>query len=230
MAVYLLFVCLMLCILGLAVAHPANNLISWQMLAGTLAGTGLLLAAGFLWNRIYDAIGRRTVLYVLCLAGFGMALFLTSLNREGNAYTLADYTQIYSAAMDLAAGKEISNASYFLIYSNNIKPMFLLSLLFRTANLLHLPAFRFLLAVNVLQVLLVVWGCGYLTEKNGDTRWRFPVLLLFMLFLPVWGMASVFYTDSMSFGLGILGLAFLKKRVKKRENGGFSGSCGQRLP
>lgn len=212
---YIIFAGLMLCILTLAIAHPANNLISWQMLLGTMAGTVLLLAAGALWNRIYEKIGRRTGLYVLCLVGFGVALYLTSLCREGNAYTLADYTQIYSAAMDLANGSEISNASYFLNYSNNLKPMFLLSLLFRAAGILHLPVFPFTLAVNVVQVLLVIWGCGYLAEWEGDTRWRFPILVAFVLFLPVWGMVSVFYTDSMSFGLGILGLAFLKKAGNK---------------
>ena len=57
------------------------------------------------------------------------------------------------------------------------------------------------------------------------TEWgyllRFPILLAFVFLLPMWEMTAVFYTDSMSFGMGILGLAFLKlaaaSRGKRRQ-------------
>ena len=211
LALYIIFSFLMVVIIGTAIKYPANNLISWQMLLGTLVGTALLLIAGNVWNLLYCRIGRNSICYWICLILFGIGLYVFSLGREDNRYTMTDYIQIYSAAMDIAAGKEISNSYYFLIYSNNQKPMLLLSLLFRAADFFHLPEFQAVLAINVIQILLVVWGCGYLSEHEGDSRWRFPILVAFVFFLPIWGMPSVFYTDSMSFGLGILALALLKK-------------------
>lgn len=209
--VYILLSFLMICMIEMTIKYPTNNLISWQMLLGTLIGTILLLIVGKKWNRIYDKIGRKSAIYWMCLGMFGIALYAVSMSREDNRYTMIDYQQIYSAAADLAVGKEITNENYFLTYSNNLKPMLLLSVLFRIADFMHLPAFHFVLGINVLQILLVIWGCGYLAERNGDSRWRFPILMAYVFFLPIWGMASVFYTDSMSFGLGILGLAMLKK-------------------
>lgn len=208
---YFVFTVLLLGIIGLTIANPGNHLIPWQMLLGTMAVTLLLIAGSVAWNRIYDRIGKQSRLYLLCLVLFGIALFVTSLGRQGNADTFTDYSQVYNAAWNLAEGKSLENTYYFLIYSNNLKPMLLLSLLFRCADFFHVARFAFILAVNVLQVLLVVWSCGYLPEKDGDTRWRFPVLVLFVFFLPAWGMVSAFYTDSMSFGLGIICLAFWKK-------------------
>lgn len=209
--VYIIFSFLMICMIGMAIKYPENHLSSWQMLLGTLLGTILLLIVGKKWNQIYDKIGRKSAVYWTCLGLFGIALYAVSMSREDNQYTMIDYKQIYSAAADLAMGKEIANGDYFLIYSNNLKPMLLLSVLFRIADFMHLPAFYFVLGINVLQILFVVWGCGYLTERAGDSRWRFPILMAFVCFLPIWKMASVFYTDSMSFGLGILCLAMLKK-------------------
>ena len=98
--------------------------------------------------------------------------------------------------------------------------MLLLSVWFRVAVLLGISAFHFVLLRNVLLVLLVVWACGYLTEQNEDCRWRFPILLTFAFLLPLWDMVSVFYTDSMSFGLGILTLALLKKAGSTKTNKG----------
>ena len=98
--------------------------------------------------------------------------------------------------------------------------MLLLSVWFRVAVLLGISPFHFVLLRNVLLVLLVVWACGYLTEQKGDCRWRFPILLTFAFLLPLWDMVSVFYTDSMSFGLGILALALLKKAGSTKTNKG----------
>lgn len=108
-----------------------------------------------------------------------------------------------------------------MTYSNNLKPMLLLSVLFRMALLMDVSPFYFVLLRNVILVMLVACACGYLAERNGDTCWRFPILLAFVFLLPMWEMTAVFYTDSMSFGMGILGLAFLKlaaaSRGKRRQ-------------
>ncbi len=141
------------------------------------------------------------------------------MSRQGNENTLLDYTYVYRDALNLANGRELEDTNYFLTYSNNLKPMLLLSVLFRMALLMDVSPFYFVLLRNVILVMLVACACGYLAERNGDTCWRFPFLLAFLL--PMWEMTAVFYTDSMSFGMGILGLAFLKlaaaSRGKRRQ-------------
>ena len=200
--------------------YPQNHLIPRQMIPGVGICAIVLLAAGALWNKIYSLIGKRTPLYLLALAIFGVLLYITSLSRQGNENTLVDYTYVYRDAMNLATGGTLEYTDYFVTYSNNLKPMLLLSVWFRVAVLLGISPFHFVLLRNVLLVLLVVWACGYLTEQNEDCRWRFPILLTFAFLLPLWDMVSVFYTDSMSFGLGILTLALLKKSGSTKTNKG----------
>ena len=208
----------MVWLLTIVFRYPQNHLISRQMVPGTAAFTVILLAAGGLWNKIYTTIGKKTVLYLMALAGFGVLLYITALHRQGNENTLVDYTYVYRDAMNLATGGSMEYTDYFMTYSNNLKPMLLLSVWFRVAVLFGISPFHFVLLRNVLLVLLVVWACGYLTEQNGDSRWRFPILLTFVFLLPLWDMVSAFYTDSMSFGLGIVTLAFLKKAGKATTN------------
>jgi len=165
--------------------------------------------------------GRRNSLYAVALVLFGVLLYVVSLSRQGNENTLLDYTYVYRDALNLANGRELEDTNYFLTYSNNLKPMLLLSVLFRMALLMDVSPFYFVLLRNVILVMLVACACGYLAERNGDTCWRFPILLAFVFLLPMWEMTAVFYTDSMSFGMGILGLAFLKlaaaSRGKRRQ-------------
>ncbi len=208
---YSILILVMLLLLGTVLRYPENHLISWQMILGVTAGTVILLFAGALWNKIYAVIGRRNSLYMAALILFGMLLYLVSLSRRGNENTLVDYMYVYQDAMNLATGKDLENTNYFLTYSNNLKPMLLLSVLFRMALTMDVFPFYFVLLRNVILVLLVACACGYLAERDGDTRWRFPILLTFVLLLPLWEMTAAFYTDSMSFGMGILALAFLKK-------------------
>lgn len=217
---YIVMLTGMTLLLAVVFRYPQNHLIPRQMIPGVGICVIALLAAGALWNKIYSLIGKRTPLYLLALAIFGVLLYITSLSRQGNENTLVDYTYVYRDAMNLATGGTLEYTDYFVTYSNNLKPMLLLSVWFRVAVLLGISPFHFVLLRNVLLVLLVVWACGYLTEQKGDCRWRFPILLTFAFLLPLWDMVSVFYTDSMSFGLGILTLALLKKAGSAKINRG----------
>lgn len=220
-------------IIGLSIAYPRNRLISWHMAFGTVAGTILFVFAVMLWNKLYPIVRKATALYWICLCGFGIALFVCSLNRLNNYQTLVDYSQVYHAAKDVAAGIQPENAYYFRRYSNNYKPMLLLALLFRMADLLGIAQPYFTLAISVLEVVLTVWACGYLLSKGDDKKWRFPTLIAFVAFLPVWAMTSAFYTDTMSFGLAVQALAYVKKAlaVKQRNKAGYfilsiaAGAC-----
>ena len=147
--IYIVFAIVLLSVVGITIRYPGNHLISWQMLFGTAALVILSLIGGIIWEKVYARLGKRTLLYIMALIGLGIALYLTSLGREQNAYTFADYSQVYSAAENLAEGRELTNSEYFLIYRNNLKPMLLLSLLFRIAQWAHLPRFPFLLWLSM---------------------------------------------------------------------------------
>ncbi len=218
---YSILIAFMLLLLWTVLRYPGNHLIPWQMALGVAAATVLLLAAGAAWNKIYTVTGRKNSLYAVALVLFGVLLYVVSLSRQGNENTLLDYTYVYRDALNLANGRELEDTNYFLTYSNNLKPMLLLSVLFRMALLMDVSPFYFVLLRSVILVMLVACACGYLAERNGDTCWRFPILLAFVFLLPMWEMTAVFYTDSMSFGMGILGLAFLKlaaaSRGKRRQ-------------
>lgn len=200
-------------ILIISLLYPKNHLIPRQMLVCTVLATAIFIGGMVIWNKIYPKVRNLSAIYWIGLTAFGIALYITSLCRIDNRYTLVDYTQIYDAACSLADGREIGNTYYFKIYSNNIQPMLLLSVLFRMADLLSVSRFHFVLAVSVLQVVMTVWSAGCLLEGENCKKWRFPILLLFSACLPIWGMTSAFYTDAMSFGLCMIAGVCMKKAI-----------------
>ena len=133
---YSILIAFMLLLLWTVLRYPGNHLIPWQMALGVAAATVLLLAAGAAWNKIYTVTGRRNSLYAVALVLFGVLLYVVSLSRQGNENTLLDYTYVYRDALNLANGRELEDTNYFLTYSNNLKPMLLLSVLFRMALLM----------------------------------------------------------------------------------------------
>jgi hypothetical protein len=169
---YSILIAFMLLLLWTVLRYPGNHLIPWQMALGVAAATVLLLAAGAAWNKIYTVTGRRNSLYAVALVLFGVLLYVVSLSRQGNENTLLDYTYVYRDALNLANGRELEDTNYFLTYSNNLKPMLLLSVLFRMALLMDVSPFYFVLLRNVILVMLVACACGYLAERNGDTCWQ----------------------------------------------------------
>ena len=124
---YSILIAFMLLLLWTVLRYPGNHLIPWQMALGVAAATVLLLAAGAAWNKIYTVTGRRNSLYAVALVLFGVLLYVVSLSRQGNENTLLDYTYVYRDALNLANGRELEDTNYFLTYSNNLKPMLLLS-------------------------------------------------------------------------------------------------------
>lgn len=210
---YAILIMMMLVILFISIKYPKNNLISWQMLIGTILATLFFVLAVMIWNKIYPKVSKISALYWICLLCFGISLFSVSIDRLDNYGAFIDYAQIYSAASDMASGLEISNGYYFKIYSNNLKPMLILSVLFKFADYLGVARDYPVLTISVLQTVITTWAVGYLLGK----KYRFPVLVLFMACLPVWGMTSAFYTDTMSFGLSVIAMAFMKKALSFRN-------------
>ncbi len=208
-------------ILVISVREPQNNLIPWQMGLGVLVCTIAFLGAVYLWNKVYDRIRVIEKFYPFALAGAGLLLYFVCCAGGNRIHAIADYTAVYQTALEIAEGREISFPEYFGIYSNNIKPALILSLFFRISRVMRLNEFYLTLAVSVASVLGSAWAVGVLLEKEQDCRWRFPVLLMTMLCLPVYVCTGSFYTDTMSFGMGVIALAFLKKSRGYRGKAGW---------
>lgn len=211
--VYILLIFLLGSIIVLSIAKPQNNLFSWQMAIGTVLGTLLLLTVVFLWDRIPCRKAQQNIfIYVSLLMLYGIFLFVISCANR-NAISFTDYAHIWNAALELSEGRSISDTFYFSTYANNIKPMLYLSILFRIAKFLGLnDPFYFILLPSVLEILGAVWSVGILVENSAEerARYRIPVLFMFVFSLPIWANVQAFYTDSMSFVMGIITLALLR--------------------
>lgn len=184
------------------------------MAVGTIWGTILFIGVIRLWNKIpYEAFIRSTWLYVILLILYGISLYVISCIGRNSPYSLIDYIQVWNAASELSEGRALTSELYFLTYANNIKPMLYLSVLFRISKFLHFQdPFYFALIWNVCQVLGAVWSVGILAGNSKEERekYRIPILFIFVCTLPIWAITQTFYTDGMSFVMGIITLALIR--------------------
>lgn len=221
--IYTLHFLMLGAIIILSVTGPQNNLFPWQMAVGTVLGTALLFGFFWLWERIPgEKFKRSTLLYTILLILFGAMLYAVSCICRNSPYSLDDYIQIWNGASELAGGRELTSVFYFQTYANNIKPMLFLSLLFRLADFLGFQdPFYFVLLWSTGQVLTAVWSVSVLagSSKADRERYRIPILFLFVCTLPIWANVQAFYTDSMSFMMGIFTLALLKISLETPRKG-----------
>lgn len=209
-------------ILFLSLTKPQHNLFPWQMAIGTFLGFFVLIAAFFIWNRQKKPrIAEDKRLYILLLSSYGIMLYVISCIGRTLPDSLGDYGQVWNAAAALASGAELSEESlrYFSIYSNNIKPMLILSAIFRLAAFLGFQdPFYVVLFVGAAGIIAAVAGgtvlLGTLPERQ---KYRIPLLLMFAAALPVWANVQTLYTDGLSFSLGIVVLALLKLSISSAK-------------
>lgn len=201
-------------VIVLSIAKPQHNLFLWQMAVGTALGAGLLLAAFWLWDRVpFRKMKRDPVLYAALLIAFGVLLYAASCVGRNDPTSFYDYVRVWNAAAELSEGGSLSEEWYFKLNANNIKPMLYLSALFRMAHFLGVKdAFYVVLLAGVLEVVGGVVAAGILVGNSREEceEMRIPVLLMFVFTLPIWANVQAFYTDGMSFFVGIAVLALLK--------------------
>ena len=85
---------MMLVILFISIKYPKNNLISWQMLIGTILATLFFVLAVMIWNKIYPKVSKISALYWICLLCFGISLFSVSIDSLDNYGAFIDYALI----------------------------------------------------------------------------------------------------------------------------------------
>lgn len=213
--IYILLISLLVPVIALSVTGPQNNLFPWQMAVGTAVGTILLLCAFSLWDRLPCVrLKNSSWLYGALLILFGVLLYVLSFNGHNYVSSYQDYAEIWEAATDLSEGRALSPHSqfYFQTYANNIKPMLYLTALFRISKALRFQdPYFFILIPSVLQVLGAVWSVGILAGsfQQDQNRYRIPILFMFVCTLPIWANVQAFYTDSMSFMMGVFPLALI---------------------
>ena len=152
-------------------------------------------------------------------AAYWILLYLIML-IHGNAYhVVGDYEILYISALEMADGQELSFAHYFMTYGNNVGPMLLLAGIFKLSHLVGLNEFYPALFFSTLTVIGSIWAVGELLDDNinRSKNMRIPVLVFTAFCLPLYVFTGAFYTDTLSFGLGVIAVAFMKFSFRKKK-------------
>ena len=167
-----------------------------------------ILSYALVWAiRLCLSVRVGNVVFAVLLALYFLGLFFLarSYGNHWEACILSDYSHLYQGASELNNGLTLSDEAYFLTYSNNIKPMIILSLLMRFSELIGMnDPYGLLLFISCTFVVLSVISVCSIIKRN---EYRLPVLILFCLCIPVWFYSNYFYTDTLSFCVGICSVA-----------------------
>ena len=221
---WLVFAISMFLILGTALSKPLNNLIPQRMVLFTLVW---IVFYGVMWAiccLIEKKLPGAEKIIRCCLPIYlillGAALFVVSLCLRSEPIT--DYESVYEAAYHFAMGEEVTNWNYFSRWYNNVGCMMGLAVLFFLGRWLPegLDPYYFVLFCNVVQVVLVVYCLYYLVKKlikNRPVAAPLMTLLVCATWIPIWANTSIFYSDQLSFGAAVFGMALVVKGYEKRN-------------
>ena len=240
---YIVFTILTLGLLILSITRPQNYLSSARMGIQTVIFATLFVGIVFLWKRFSPYILSSMKVFLPVAAAYWILLYLISV-IHGNAYhVVGDYEILYISALEMADGQELSFTHYFMTYGNNVGPMLLLAGIFRLSHLVGLNEFYPALFLSTLTVIGSIWAVGELLsdggllfsvnkvncifagsedcvfagEKNRSKNMRIPVLVFTAFCLPLYVFTGAFYTDTLSFGLGVIAVALMKLSLRKKK-------------
>lgn len=234
---WLVFSASMFLILGAAMSRPLNNLIPGRIAVYTMVW---VIFFGCLWllfillekktahmrERVQKIMKYGVWVYLVL---FGGGLFAVSCLLRCGVFT--DYENVYTAALSFARGEEVANWDYFSRWYNNIGNMQALSLIFFLGSWLprQLDIYYFALLFNVLQVVLVVYCLYFLAGKfikGHPVAAPLMALAVCTVWIPFWANTSVFYSDQLSLGAGVFGVALLVKARRKRNWFFYAAAAG----
>ena len=197
----------------------------WVGILGVIKGT-LSLVEGVFRKKGLDVDKISRTGFVCYVILYGIALYIVSVTLR--SYPITDYGNVYHTAYSLAAGQTVEDWTYFSMWTNNLGPLSILTVLMKTGLFLGFDdPFFFVLGVNVLQVLAVLASLFYLSgqmaiaRSGSKCRVQWLTVACFTLWTPVWASTKAFYSDQLSFGGSIIAVALLvyalrtgKKKVK----------------
>ncbi|MDE7252399.1 MAG: hypothetical protein K2O32_05580 [Acetatifactor sp.] len=217
-AFYGVFSISLIAILITVIFKPQNNLIPARMFLYMLVWVlilcgirwGIWMLEKFLKDRRVDLgkLSRRgLILYVVV---YGISLYVVSLILR--SYPVTDYGSVYETAYQLAMGQTVDDWNYFSMWTNNLSPLTILTFCMKLGVFLGFSdPYYFVLAINVLQVTLVLVCIFYLMGKIGlggaVTQWF--AVFVYTLWTPIWACTNAFYSDQLSFGGSIIAVALL---------------------
>lgn len=205
---------------------PSNNLIPGRMVLYTLIWLAFVCIMRTLfgvvenwivkkgWN--IDRISKVGFRVLVCLLAVALYMISTAFRTS----PITDYQQIYNTSLALAQGQPVENWHYYAMYPYNLGTVSLLVLCMKGGFLLGMEdPYYFVLAVNVIQVMLVVWAVFYLAGllKKDSYAFRWTVVFLFLCWTPVWAYTSAFYSDQLSFGGSIIGMALFCAGYREKK-------------
>lgn len=205
---------------------PSNNLIPGRMFLYTLIWLGMAGAVRAFFGVVEKLLAKKgrnidkisKVCFGVFICMFAVALYVISPAFRTSPIT--DYQQIYNTALALAQGQPVENWHYYAMYPYNLGTVSLLVLCMKGGFWLGMEdPYYFVLAINVVQVLLVAWAIFYLAGllKKDSYAFRWTLLFLFLCWTPVWAYTSAFYSDQLSFGGSIIGMALFCAGCKEKK-------------
>ncbi len=148
---------------------------------------------------------------------YGLALYIIAI--YGRCNPVNDQNAVYQGALYLAGLSDDISWEYFARCNNNIMPTVILSVIFRVGSLGgNVDPYYFAVLLNVFQVMLAMYCLFQLGNRRNKlfSAW-IGILIFAMYFLPIASHTLSFYTDAMSFSLGIAGF-YLWEMSRLGEN------------
>lgn len=205
----------------LVFAKIADNVSTGIFFVYMIVLVGVLFLLKKCWGKLYTLFAKaEPILSTVMPVVLGIAMFFVcSKWLYENTAGYFDYNILFVSADAVSKGEALDDYCYryFLNCTNNLKPMLMLSWLFKLARFLHISGPFFVLILVCATVVATSVAMGALVSEKNDRTWRLPASLLVFVYLPVWGFSSAFYTDTMSFGLCIVALALIRKSDINRK-------------
>lgn len=142
---------------------------------------------------------------------YGIALYVIAI--YGRCNPVNDQNAVYQGALYLAGLADDISWEYFARCNNNVMPTVILSVIFRVGSLGgNVDPYYFAVLLDVIQVMLAMYCLFQLGNRRNKlfSAWM-GMLMLAMYFFPIASHTLSFYTDAMSFSLGITGFYLWEK-------------------
>ncbi len=217
-------------IISVVLQKPQNNLVPSRMSLFTIVWLVMLvvcrLIIHFLMTKLEKAnvniakLSNRGIYIYTCL--YGVFIFVISMLIRNEPVT--DYQSVYDAAWNLANGFDVTNWEYFARWTNNTSAMTILSFYMKLGMGFGLTdPYPFILIINVLCVGVSLISTYYVALKMSGKSYEFTwmTVVIYSLWTPIWSNTTSFYSDQLSFGLGIIGFSLLLYAIENKKKSGI---------
>ncbi len=210
------FICIILAVMAVGLSKPQHNLIPGQMMAGVLAASCFFVVLYMCMNGLGKKIKflLSDKLFVVLAMLWGAVLVAVGVICRNSSVSFLDYEICYRSAMEYATTGAVTDGMYFSVYPHNWKCVLVIASIFKMGmGFGFKDPYYFLLIVNALLMEGTLFSCRYLLKEFGvvSKAARLMLLVMFGACLPLYAFAQTFYTDSASFGFGVMGIAVFHK-------------------